>query len=122
MYAISSVLPSLIIRMRSTICNASVAGIPESIRADVKAALDKQAASQNDVEKYLVQKLGPLVAVSDAEVEQGLDEESKKKIADSAAKIAELKKQRLEPGARRFEALEDVCWALLNTNEFLFQH
>jgi hypothetical protein len=22
----------------------------------------------------------------------------------------------------RVEALEDVCWAVLNTNEFLFQH
>jgi len=22
----------------------------------------------------------------------------------------------------RVEALEDICWAILNTNEFLFQH
>ena len=23
---------------------------------------------------------------------------------------------------QRVEALEDICWAILNTNEFLFQH
>jgi hypothetical protein len=28
----------------------------------------------------------------------------------------------IDSGADRMAALEDVCWALLNTNEFLFQH
>jgi hypothetical protein len=43
-------------------------------------------------------------------------------VADSTAQIAKLEKQKQAPGSRRIEALEDVCWALLNTNEFLFQH
>jgi hypothetical protein len=43
-------------------------------------------------------------------------------VADSTAQIAKLEKQKQAPPSRRIEALEDVCWALLNTNEFLFQH
>jgi hypothetical protein len=43
-------------------------------------------------------------------------------LTETQTKIVELEKQKLAPGARRIEALEDVCWAVLNTNEFLFQH
>jgi len=50
------------------------------------------------------------------------DEAARKMVADSTAQIAKLEKQKQAPGSRRIEALEDVCWALLNTNEFLFQH
>ena len=99
-----------------------LAVIPEPIRGDVKAALGTAEGTRNDVQKYLAAKLGPLVAVTADEVTAALDEPAKKQVAETQAKIAEMEKQKQAPGARRIEALEDVCWALLNTNEFLFQH
>jgi hypothetical protein len=99
-----------------------LAAIPEAIRADFKAALGVADAQRNEVQKYLVAKLGPTVAVAAEEVAKALDEPANKQIQDTQAKIAELAKQKQVPGDRRIEALEDVCWALLNTNEFLFQH
>ena len=36
---------------------------------------------------------------------------------EMAASMAHIKSRKNE-----IEALEDICWALLNTNEFLFQH
>ncbi|HRX82965.1 MAG TPA: hypothetical protein P5307_28055, partial [Pirellulaceae bacterium] len=96
--------------------------IPETLRADVKAALAAEEGKRSEVQKYLVEKLGASLAVSADEVTNALDEEAKKMVADSTAQIAELEKQKQALGSRRIEALEDVCWALLNTNEFLFQH
>jgi hypothetical protein len=95
---------------------------PEAIRADLKAAFGTADGQRNEIQKYLVAKLGSLIAVSADDVAGALDEAAKKQVADSQAKMAELAKQKQAPGARRIEALEDVCWALLNTNEFLFQH
>jgi hypothetical protein len=102
--------------------DAKLAAIPEAIRADVKAALGVEEGKRNEVQKYLVAKLGPGLVVPAEEVTKALDEEAKKKIEELTKQLAELPKQKQKPGDRRIEALEDVCWALLNTNEFLFQH
>ena len=96
--------------------------IPEAIRADLKQALAAAAESRDAVQKYLTEKLGPLVAVKDEELTAALSEDERKQLEQWATQIAELPKQRQQPGARRVEALEDICWAILNTNEFLFQH
>jgi hypothetical protein len=102
--------------------DAKLQAIPESLRTDVKAALATEEGKRNEVQKYLVAKLGASLSVSADEVTNALDEAAKKMVADSTTQIAELEKQKQAPGSRRIEALEDVCWALLNTNEFLFQH
>jgi hypothetical protein len=99
-----------------------LAAIPEAVRADLKAALAVAEAQRNEIQKYLAQKLGPSLAVTPEEAATAMDEAAKKQLAESQTKIAELEKQKQQPGARRIEALEDVCWAVLNTNEFLFQH
>ena len=96
--------------------------IPEALRADVSTALNTAEGERNEVQKYLVAKLGPALAVTADEVTNALDDAAKKSIADAQTQVAELEKQRQAPGSRRIEALEDICWALLNTNEFLFQH
>jgi hypothetical protein len=96
--------------------------VPEVLRGDLVAALAVEDGKRTEVQKYLAEKLGPMVAVTADEVTAALDDAAKKQIADAQTKIAELDKQKQQPGARRVEALEDVCWALLNTNEFLFQH
>lgn len=102
--------------------DAKLQAIPESLRADVKTAVAMEEGKRNEVQKYLVAKLGASLSVSTDEVTNALDEAAKKMVADSTTQIAELEKQKQAPGSRRIEALEDVCWALLNTNEFLFQH
>ena len=74
------------------------------------------------MQKYLVQKFGKGLVVSDEEVVKALDDATKKKLEALKKELAELPKQKLPPGSDRIMALEDICWAILNTNEFLFQH
>lgn len=102
--------------------DAKLASVPEALRADLKAAVATPEGERNPVQKYLIEKLGAAVAVSADEVAAALDDAQKKALADTQAKITETEKGRLAPGASRIIALEDICWALLNTNEFLFQH
>ncbi len=96
--------------------------VPEVLRADLKAALAIADAQRTPVQKYLIEKLGAAVAVKPEEITTALDDNAKKAIADAQAKLAEVEKVRVALGAPRMIALEDICWALLNTNEFLFQH
>ncbi|MCA9125007.1 MAG: DUF1549 domain-containing protein [Planctomycetaceae bacterium] len=96
--------------------------IPAPLRDDLKAAVATEEGKRSEVQKYLASKLGATLTVTAEEVTNALDESAKKMVADSMAQIAELEKTKQMPGSRRIEALEDVCWALLNTNEFLFQH
>ena len=107
---------------KTKLVDGKLATLPEPIRADVKAALAVEEGKRNEVQKYLVAKLGASVAVTDDEITKALDDAAKKVIADAQAQLAELPKQKQNPGDRRIEAMEDVCWAILNTNEFLFQH
>ena len=99
-----------------------LAKLPEAVRADTKAAVETAADKRNAVQKYLVEKLGPLVNVTAEEVAKGLSDDVKKQIAETQKKMGELAKAKKKPGDNRFIALEDICWALLNTNEFLFNH
>jgi len=107
---------------RQKLFASKLEAISEAIRDDLRTALAVAEGERSEIQKYLVQKLGPSITVSDEEVAASLDEDAKKAISDPQAKIAELDKERRSPGVQRIEALEDICWAILNTNEFLFQH
>lgn len=96
--------------------------VPEALRDDLQAALQTAKGDRNEVQTYLATKLGPLVAVADQQVDAALSDENKQAIAQFQAAITELQKQVKTPEQARVEALEDICWSLLNTNEFLFQH
>jgi hypothetical protein len=96
--------------------------LPEALRADTEAAIKAADKDRTEVQKYLVQKLGPLVAVTAEQVTAALDEATKKQIADLEVAVGETQKQIKTQAVARIEALEDICWSLLNTNEFLFQH
>lgn len=108
--------------IRETLVRGKLKPIPEPLRDDLLAALGLEEAKRSEVQKYLVAKLGGLVAVTDAEITAALNDEQKKAIADSTARAAELAKSKTPVDSSRLIALEDICWALLNTNEFLFNH
>jgi len=108
--------------IRQGLVDARLQSIPEEIRDDVRDALVAQVDERSEVQKYLAEKFGPQVAIADEEIVAAMDDASKAMIEETDSKITELKTQIRTPDEQRIEALEDVCWALLNTNEFLFQH
>jgi hypothetical protein len=60
---------------------AKLATLPEVLRADVKTALATSKEKRSEVQKYLVEKLGPAVKVGPEAVEKALNDEERKKIA-----------------------------------------
>ena len=102
--------------------DAKLETVPEPLRADAKTAVLTAEGKRSEVQKYLVEKFGKGLVVSDEEVVKALDDAAKKKLEALKKELAELPKQKLPPGSDRIMALEDICWAILNTNEFLFQH
>ncbi len=119
--AMNKAIADMRLTFEAKLFEAKLQSIPEPLRADAQTALATEEANRNEVQKQLGQTC-PSLSVSAEEVTNALDDAAKKLVADSTTQIAELEKQKQAPGSRRIEALEDVCWALLNTNEFLFQH
>ncbi len=94
--------------------------LPEPLRADTQAALATAKAQRDPVQNYLVEKLGALIQVTDEEITASLTDDNKKQLADLEAQVAKLNAKKLPVG--RIVGLEDICWVLLNRNEFLFNH
>jgi hypothetical protein len=70
--------------------------LPEPVRADLKAALSTDAKKRTPVEKYLVAKLGPLVATKDEEVLAAMNEPERaqlKKLEDQTRPLNEKKRE-----------------------------
>jgi hypothetical protein len=109
-------------KVEAALLAEKVKTLPEALRADTEAAIKAADKDRTEVQKYLVQKLGLLVAVTAEQVTAALDEATKKQIADLEVAVGETQKQIKTQAVARIEALEDICWSLLNTNEFLFQH
>ena len=99
-----------------------MAAVPEALRADLAAALAAEPEKRTEVQKYLVSKLGSLVAVKPEEVDAALGEAGKKQLEQLASEVKKIEGSILPLEQSRRIALEDICWALLNSNEFLFQH
>ncbi|MEX0713796.1 MAG: DUF1553 domain-containing protein, partial [Pirellulales bacterium] len=91
---------------KDQLTNQKLAGLPEAIRADTKAALETAADKRSEVQKYLAEKLGPLVAVSQEEVAACLSQEDRQKRSDLDGAIAALKSSRRSYG--KIQALYDL--------------
>lgn len=96
--------------------------VPVALQEDLLAALKLDASQRNRVQTYLAEKLGDLLNVTKEEIANALGEDGSKMVESARQELAELAKQVRSPGDLRVEALEDICWAIINTNEFLFQH
>src|SRR5262249_28613244 len=67
---------------------AKLPTIPEALRADLKAALAVEPKKRTDVQKYLADKLGPLVNVTPDETSKALNAEQRQKIDSIKQQIA----------------------------------
>jgi hypothetical protein len=83
-----------------------LAVLPAAIRADTAAALQTPAEKRNAVQKYLAEKLGPMLAVSPEEVARSLSDTDRSKVAVLEQQIAELNGRRKSFG--RIQAAWDV--------------
>jgi len=80
--------------------------LPEPLRADTFKALNTPANKRIRIQVYLAEKLGPLLEVTDREIDRALDNRARGVIDRSRAQISKLKVQRYEPG--KIQALWDV--------------
>ncbi len=120
--SIEQVIDKVNRQTRQQLLDEKLALVPEVLRHDLRQALQRADGRRDEVQAYLVSKLGPLVEVSDQEVDRALDDMDRKTLQSKTAERNVLAKQLKPRHASRLEALEDICWAILNTNEFMFQH
>jgi len=85
---------------------AKLAKLPEPVRADTKSAHETAADQRSAVQKYLVEKLGPLLAVPPAEIDQALDAETRQKTVELATRAVELGRSKRSYG--KLQALWDL--------------
>jgi hypothetical protein len=83
-----------------------LAALPEPIRQDTRAAVETPADKRNEVQKYLAEKLGAIVAVQPEEIAAALDETPKGAVALRERQIGELNSARQSYG--KIQALWDV--------------
>lgn len=107
---------------RKKLESAKIESLPAGIRDDTKRALISPAEQRSEIEKYLVGKLGPTLQVREEEIDKALNEMNKQEWEALQESMAELKKQLKSMEEIRIIALEDICWVILNRNEFLFNH
>jgi hypothetical protein len=77
---------------------AKLATIPEALRGDLKAALAVDPKKRTEVQKYLADKLGPLVDVTPGETRKALSPEQKQRIELLNRQIGEQKAGRRSYG------------------------
>jgi hypothetical protein len=76
------------------VAEARLARLPESIRADVRTAVQTAAVKRNDVQKYLASKFEESLKVKPEEVAAALDEKEKAAADAIERRIAELRRKR----------------------------
>jgi hypothetical protein len=80
--------------------------LPESLRADTKAALKTPAAKRTEIEKYLVRKLNAMLAIPREEATAALSAEDSARYRELQDKMRPIEAQKRSYG--RIEALYDV--------------
>ncbi|MCH2210684.1 MAG: DUF1549 and DUF1553 domain-containing protein [Fuerstiella sp.] len=108
--------------LRDQVFDIRLLTVPEAIRDDVRVAVTTAEQERSPVQIYLVEKLGALREITDEQLLKELPEEQQKQLTESEAGFAKLQDSVMSPENIRLVALEDICWVLLNRNEFLFNH
>ncbi|RPI83054.1 MAG: DUF1549 domain-containing protein, partial [Planctomycetaceae bacterium] len=92
-----AILAELLKQNRDKLVAERLATLPESIRADVQAAVTKEAAQRGEIEKYLADKFTPLLNPDAATLAKVLPEtypEYRKAVEEQNAEIAAQERQR----------------------------
>ncbi len=80
--------------VRERLFESKLAGLPEPIRADVKAAIQTAADKRNEVQKYLADKFKVMLSVDDGALNAVLDDSQKQQLAEADRRIGELNSTR----------------------------
>jgi hypothetical protein len=89
---------------------------------ELAAAYRHIAAKPAEFGAHIEQLKKQLEGMPKQKPDEKLDDATTKAIAELKKKIADLTKQHADPAFLRMQAFEDICWVILNMNEFLFQH
>lgn len=93
-------------QVRTRIHSARLATIPESIREDVRLAVEMKPEQRSDVHKYLAEKFTPLLTIAENDIDTALDDTEKRSLKSSADQRASLLSQKRTYGV--IQALWDV--------------
>jgi hypothetical protein len=83
---------------------SKLAALPEPLREDVRAALATEQGKRSEVQKYLAEKLGPLVKVEAGEVRTALKEADRTKLDELERQVASCNGQR-----RSYGKIQAIC-------------
>lgn len=97
---------TLRVQVRQRVFEQRIAGLPDSIRTDVKTALETAGEKRNDVQKYLAVKFESFSRVNDAEVDGALSGEEQTMLRSVASQKSQLAGQKQSYGL--LQALWDV--------------
>src|SRR5262249_24932624 len=86
---------------------AKLAGLPEPIRSDTKAALKTTMNKRNEIQKYLATKLEAQLKIRPEEVQAALSAKQKQTLAELDQQVADL--QRRRRGWDVIQAVYDVA-------------
>lgn len=75
---------------RDRLIDTKLSTLPEAIRADVRTAVGTPAEKRTEVQKYLADKLGSTIAVTDAEIDAARDEPAKRTETELRRQMNEL--------------------------------
>ena len=92
--------------VREKLFEGKLAALPEAIRQDTRKAHETAADKRNDVQKYLVEKLGAAVAVKPGDIAAALDEPARNAVAEREQKVASLSASKKSYG--KIQAVWDV--------------
>ena len=109
-------------QLREKVQGLRVDQVSEPIREDVRRALATSADQRTDVENYLAEKFQSLKTIVEEDFGKELPEEDVKRWQDATAQAQDIEESILSVAQIRVVGLEDICWVLLNRNEFLFNH
>ena len=93
-------------QVRQRVLETRLASVPETIRNDVRKALEIKPVQRSEVQKYLAEKFAPTLAIADAGIEAALTHTEKASLKTSAEQRAALTAQKKSYGV--IQAVWDV--------------
>lgn len=104
--ALEQQIAALEAAQRSRLFEQKLSQLPEPLREDVRRALAAAPEHRSEVERYLAEKLGPVLTISAEEIQAVLAESERQQLAEWRGQIEALRSQKQAWG--QLQALYDV--------------